>query len=364
MGQSPRNSLELRMGNEPIPIGCSAIKPIERHGWEAVSWFLYDRNTGAIMGRTPKSWALITIFYIIYYACLAGFWAVMLFIFFQFIDKDQPYWQQDNSRIGRSPALGVRPKQVDKLIDSSMIIFNMGQGKNEPDDPYKIPGWYGWADRTTKYLESYTNEKKKGIDCETKDRNLNDLDEFCLFKMSTLGVCNGVKPNDVNFGYEEGKPCILLKLNKIYGLVPDWYNSTAIVEKEAKKTKDMPQEVKDRIAVATNKNKVWISCKGENAADTEGMGDITMYPTDGGIPEQYFPYTNQENYQSPLVAIKFNNPRPGQFLHIECRAWARNIGYNRRDRAGIAHFELMVHTGDTAKHSNGGTYPDKDKERK
>jgi len=357
----------MGVGTEPIPIGCSAIKPIERHGWEAVSWFLYDRNTGAFMGRTPKSWALITIFYIIYYTCLAGFWAVMLFVFFQFIDKDQPYWQQDNSRIGRSPALGVRPKQVDKLIDSSIIMFNMGQPKNDEDDPKKVPGWYGWADRTTKYLESYKNDKKNnkgeltGIDCETEARNLNDLDQFCLFKKATLGVCDGQGEHDVNFGYESGNPCILLKLNKIYGLVPDWYNSTESIEKAPpEKVKDMPQEVKDRVRDATDKNKVWISCKGENAADREGMGTITMYPPDGGIPEQYFPYTNQKNYQSPLVAIKFNNPNPGQFIHIECRAWAKNIGYNRRDRAGIAHFELMIHDAASAKHVDWGTYPEKD----
>ena len=58
---------------EPIPIGCSAIKPVERHGLEALKHFLYDPDTGAILSRTPKSWALITIFYIIYYTCLSIF---------------------------------------------------------------------------------------------------------------------------------------------------------------------------------------------------------------------------------------------------------------------------------------------------
>merc|ERR1712110_747050 len=102
----------LTMGaQEPIPIGCSAIKPVERHGLEALKHFLYDPDTGAILSRTPKSWALITIFYIINYSCLAAFWCLCLFIFFQFIDNDQPRWQQENSLIGRSPALGVRPGQ-------------------------------------------------------------------------------------------------------------------------------------------------------------------------------------------------------------------------------------------------------------
>jgi hypothetical protein len=35
------------------------------------------------MGRTPLSWGLITIFYIIYYTILALFWALMIFVFMQ-----------------------------------------------------------------------------------------------------------------------------------------------------------------------------------------------------------------------------------------------------------------------------------------
>jgi hypothetical protein len=28
---------------------------------------------------------------------------------------------------------------------------------------------------------------------------------------------------------------------------------------------------------------------------------------------------------------------------VECRAWAANIKYDRRDKIGKAHFELLVH---------------------
>ena len=67
-------------------LGVTAIKPVERHGMEAVKFFLYDRETGAVMGRTPKSWALIILFYTVYYICLAAFWAAMIMVFFQTID--------------------------------------------------------------------------------------------------------------------------------------------------------------------------------------------------------------------------------------------------------------------------------------
>merc|ERR1712226_1260830 len=65
-----------KMTDPNIPIGATAIKPVERHGWEAFSWFMYDKNTGAIMGRTPLSWLLITVFYIIYYTWLASGFSV------------------------------------------------------------------------------------------------------------------------------------------------------------------------------------------------------------------------------------------------------------------------------------------------
>ena len=65
-------------------LGAVAIKPPgwDRTGLEAFRYFLYDPDNGTILSRTPKSWALITIFYCIYYSCLAAFWYVCLLIFF------------------------------------------------------------------------------------------------------------------------------------------------------------------------------------------------------------------------------------------------------------------------------------------
>lgn len=332
------------MGNDPIPIGCSAIKPIERHGMEALSWFLYDRNTGAIMGRTPLSWLLITIFYIVYYAFLAGFWALMLIAFFQFIDDKEPRWQQEQSRIGRSPALGVRPGQSWDYIDSSMIIFNK---ETDKDVKYKVPGYTGWVSRTNKFLEEYKKAPPpNAVDCNdganTDPQTEDQHNKFCKFSLSNLGACSG---SDANYGYDQGEPCILLKLNRIYGLIPEYYRSGEEIPKED----EAPQALKDRIDAATNKDQVWVSCRGENAADEESMGEITYFPSDAAFPGYYFPYLNQPDYQSPVVAVKFKGTKVGQFIHVECRAWAGNINYDKRDRAGIAHFELMVHDADTAK---------------
>jgi len=321
----------------PLPIGVTAIKPVERHGLEAVKWFLWDKDKGAIMGRTPLSWALITVFYIIYYSLLAGFWALMLFIFFQTIDDKEPTWVAEKSIIGTSPALGIRPGQTDKLIDSSIIMYN----KDAAKDTDEIAGWEGWVKRYRTFLEAYSKENTNAVDCKSGGADSLKEGQFCKFDPKVLGPCG-----KGNFGYDLGKPCVLVKLNKIYSLVHDYYNSTT-----EKLPEDFPDRVKGLIDGRKNeadRNQVWVDCNGENPADVEGMGTVSYNPPTSGMPAVYFPYLNQKGYLPPLVAVQFDDVQVGQLLHVECRAWAKNIGYHKRDKIGRAHFELLVHSATTA----------------
>ena len=316
------------MTDQGVPIGATAIKPIERHGWEAFSWFMYDRNTGAIMGRTPMSWFLITVFYIVYYSCLAGFWLFCMFILYLSIEEHQPRWQQDAGLIGRSPALGVRPGQGDSFIESSIIIFN----QDNPKDGEIIPGYKQWVNRLDDYLQPYKTAKANGLHCIRKQEDRMRFyaeGKFCQFDITKLGPCV-----EGNHGFDSASPCLILKLNKIFGLEHEYHEDTALPE-------EMPAELKARIGAATDKNQVWVSCKAEFPADKEGVESLELFPKDGGFPSYYFPYLKQEGYQSPLVAVRINNITPGQLIHVECRAWAKNIKYNRRDRVGIVRFEVM-----------------------
>merc|ERR1712038_1509089 len=324
-----------KMTEQPLPIGATAIKPVERHGWEAFSWFMYDKNTGAIMGRTPLSWLLITVFYIIYYSCLAGFWALCLFIFYQFIEDHQPRWQMADGLIGKSPALGVRPGQHDSIIESSVIIFN----HDNPNDDENIPGYQQWVDRLDDYLEPYKTNKPPGLSCAPDQPTPEG--KFCKFDLEQLGDCG-----KGNYGFNTTSTCLILKLNKIFGLEHEYYDDVADLPD------DMPDDLKARIGAASNKRQVWVSCKAEFPADKEGVKSLELFPSEGGFPSYYFPYSKQEGYQSPLVAVRINEINPGQLIHVECRAWAKNIKYNRRDRVGIVRFELMNHNGDTTEEVN------------
>ena len=136
-------------------------------------------------------------------------------------------------------------------------------------------------------------------------------------------------------------------MNKIYGLTHSYHNETKLPD-------HLPEDLKTSISKLSGAdlNQVWVHCRAENPADKEGLGDIKYFPKSAGFPDKYFPYTKQENYLGPLVAVQFQNPTAGQLLHIECRAYAKNILYSKRDKLGIAHFELLIHNEATASSAN------------
>jgi len=317
---------------KPAVLGATAFKPVERHGWEAVRYMIHNPETGEFFTRTPKSWALITGFYIIYYSLLAAFWAAMLMIFFTTLKDNEPKWIGAESLIGTSPGVGLNPKQSEALIDSSMIQFNKDKAEDTMGKAATVAGWQGWAKRAKAYLDGL---KEEGKDCAPGKGNGATSAEACKFKKTELGTCADVTKNA---GFDDGVPCLFLKLNKIYGVENIHYNSST----DPEIPDDFPEGLADHIDKQTDKNQVWVNCKGEYPADQEALGEPIYFPKSRGFPGYFFPYYKQDNYQSPIVAVQFPSAKKNQLLHVECRVWAKNIKYNKRDRIGINHFELHI----------------------
>ena len=88
-------------------VGAAAIKPHgwDRSGWEAFKHFLYDPEVGSVLGRTPRSWLHIFIFYVTFYACLMLLW---------FSSgspspySDGPKYVAEKSYVGSDPGLYLR----------------------------------------------------------------------------------------------------------------------------------------------------------------------------------------------------------------------------------------------------------------
>lgn len=72
---------------------------------------------------------------------------------------------------------------------------------------------------------------------------------------------------------------------------------------------EMPNTLKLHIATlpAEQRKQIWVSCRGENSADNEAIGQISYYPQPG-FPGYYYPFMNSPGYLSPLVAVQFQRP--------------------------------------------------------
>lgn len=153
--------------------------------------------------------------------------------------------------------------------------------------------------------------------------------KFCPFNFKDLigaqDACN--RQND--YGYKLGNPCVLIKLNRIYGWNPEPFKQDAF-------PKDMP-----KVNVSGGTDGIFITCEGENPADKENIGPLRFAPSQL-IKSNYFPYTNQPGYLSPFVMVHFMQPARGVLINIECKAWAKNINHDRQDREGSVHFELLI----------------------
>lgn len=334
------------------PLGGTAIKPEgwDRSGCEAFKYFLYNPDTGAILSRTPMSWAKIILFYCVYYSLLACFWMACLNIFFLTLPEGQPRWTQNDSLIGVNPGLGMKPGMPKERVDSSLYLLAAASEDFEPTNE-KGEGEKNadFAVRLKLFYDKYNVSSGTSlVDCSAEPNEVRPLTKpNCQFDIEeALGKCA-----EWPFGYvvdrdytNYAQPCIILKLNKIF----NWEPKPVRVENlDKKEYKLMDQNLKNRIRKSQDKNFVWIDCRGRYPADREVI-DLEYFPSNQGMPIKYFPYRGGE-YQQPIVAVKAKirkdsegMPKVDQLVHVECRAWYDNVKHSTKDMSGLIRFELML----------------------
>ncbi|XP_015608295.1 sodium/potassium-transporting ATPase subunit beta-2 [Cephus cinctus] len=305
-------------------------KPPSMSVMQSIRTFIYNRQTGAFMGRTASSWGKIGLFYLIFYGVLAALVAICFWGFFQTLDPRKPTWQLERSIIGTNPGLGFRPMPPSANVESTLIWYKGSQREN----------FKHWVESLEKFLEVYIKPgltPGRGANIHNCDYNqLPASGQVCDIDVKNWDPC--IVEN--SFNYHKSAPCIFLKLNKIYGWVPEFYNDTETLPQK------MPRELKEyihslKISDPRQLNTIWVSCEGENPADQENIGPVHILPR-RGFPGYFYPYENSEGYLSPLVAVHFERPRSGILINVECKAWARNIHHSRNDKLGAVHFELLI----------------------
>ncbi|XP_020608387.1 sodium/potassium-transporting ATPase subunit beta-1-like [Orbicella faveolata] len=235
--------------------------------------FIYNKDGEngevQVMGRNGKSWAKILVFFFIFYGCLAAFFASMLTIFMTTVPAREEGPKMTRYLAGK-PGLIALPAEIVTDAKVSDIVSSI----NNFLKPYKKAA----ENQDDKYQNCTEDERVKGS-------------KPCIMDLTALGECYD-NSSDFQYGYDEGKPCIFMKLNRVYNWAPE------------------PNDGKDYVE---------LSCKFE-----EGSSDaLSILPTDKpGFPVNFYPFFSEEAWLGPIAAIKVNTTSP---VVVLCEALAKNI---------------------------------------
>ncbi|XP_066509065.1 sodium/potassium-transporting ATPase subunit beta-3-like [Hoplias malabaricus] len=259
------------------------------------SWkhLIYNPRTGEFVGRTASSWGLILLFYLVFYGFLAGMFSLTMWAMLQTLDDNVPKY---NDRVS-SPGLVISPKSME-------IVYNRS-------DPLQ---YQGFVQHLEALLQQYNDSEQVMNELclagQYYEQDEVEVKKVCQFRRTSLGPCSGL--TEPGFGFREGQPCIIVKMNRIIGLKPA--------------------------------GDPFINCtvKGENI-------EIQQFPQDGRIDRMYFPYYGKKThvgYVQPLVAVKLKLKREefGKDLMVECKVEGSNLKNNDdRDKfLGRVSFRVLI----------------------
>ncbi|CAG05663.1 unnamed protein product [Tetraodon nigroviridis] len=278
-------------------------------GWRT---FLWNSEKGEFLGRTGCSWFKILLFYVIFYLCLAGIFAGTIQVLLLTLSSYKPTYQD---RVA-PPGLSHFPRS-----DKAEISFSLSDNKT-----------YGaYIQSISKFLHLYhqdmQTDQMKYEDCAAVPATYTEREPLesdagqrkaCRFSASLLGSCSG--ESDPTYGFSKGRPCIIVKLNRIVNYRP-----------KAPSVESLPEALQGKVSPFV----IPIHCKTKRAEDENKIGEINYFGIGNGFPLQYYPYYGKllhPMYLQPLVAVQFNNVTLDQEIRIECKAYGANIKYSDKDR--------------------------------
>ncbi|XP_014885128.1 sodium/potassium-transporting ATPase subunit beta-1-like [Poecilia latipinna] len=289
-------------------------------GWRKTLW---DPETREFIGRTRERWLKISVFYVIFYTFLSGILIGTIQVLLMTLSA-------------------YKPKYQDRIVPSGLSFLPHATNFDiifKKDDP---SSYEAYVESLKKFIEQYNDEKqtddRKFEDCGAIPKSYTERGELdsnvgqrksCRFSRSELQGCSG--EIDTTFGFKEGKPCLIVKLNRIVNFRPQ----------PPFRSNSLP----DALKVTTFANLMPVFCTYKREEDKGKIGEIKYFgfAGRGGFPLQYYPYYGKmlhPNYLQPLVGVKFTNLTMNKELKVECRVYGG--GYEKDSRHGVFYVHFTV----------------------
>jgi len=200
-------------GKQPEPNCCQKFG----NGLSNFAEFLYNKETGQVMGRSGESWLKIGVFYLIFYGFLAAFFSAMLTVFLSTINDPKDGGPKLTQFIANKPGLTlVAPKGKAK----DWAFYDNNGTETDASKDYRKT--------VTALLGTYAGEACKDSADGRKESN-------CRFPYEKeLGVCG----NNETAVTKDGV-CIYVKINKVFGWVPKASSGSNYLDLKCSPVKDL-----------------------------------------------------------------------------------------------------------------------------
>ncbi|KAF5288019.1 hypothetical protein FQA39_LY15548 [Lamprigera yunnana] len=285
--------------------------------WTAFRKFVWDKQKNTFCGRNCLDWVKIIIFYLLYLTCIFGFAVLLTYSSIRHIKGKyelEPCVSKNEIMNDVIPGLNFEPN----ILKTKSPLLWYGEGERDVHSTTYIT-------QIEKLIKEYEEATDFNLYSNCSDARTN---KPCAFYTESMGPC-GKYP----YGYLNDTPCIYLKLNKVNNWQPECYKTNDLLNQ-------IPETLKKVIKNAQTNRMMWVHCEGMTPADVEHLGSISYYPFQG-FESYYFPYKNDKNYLSPLVAVQMTNVKKGFAISISCSIWAKNIkGGNPSIRSTYIHLYI------------------------
>lgn len=241
------------------------------NGCSSFGKFLYNSETGMVMGRSGQSWAKIGLFYLVFYGFLAGFFSAMLAVFMTTINNPNDGGPKLTQYIKNQAG-------VTRIGDKNLLKGHKADDTNAA---------LAYTNAINKFFEAYDDtDVYKGGECNVNNTSgVPAGSPACYAPKSLLGPCSpDFDPvNKTDYGFSDKKPCVFLKINRVYDWVPTGSGQYLTV--------DCAGKSKDAV--------------------------IGQHPE--GFLLAAFPFRGVKGHQLPVVAVQIDAVKAGSSGQVDCK---------------------------------------------